>query len=520
MKIERTKNAARNIVFGTALKLYQVVIPFFMRTAMIYLLGIEYLGLNSLFASILQVLNLAELGVGSAMVFSMYKPISEDDELTICALMHLYKKYYRIIGGLILIAGLLLCPFIPALINSGIPSDTNIYVLYLLNLAATVLTYWLFAYKNALLQAHQRLDVVSKITLGTNTLTYLFQFLLLFIFRNYYYFVITSLVMQAANNIITALIVNKMYPLYFAIGRLPVNQVKEINRRIRDLFTSKFGTVVMNSSASLVISMYMGLTTLAVYQNYYYIITAVSGFITVIFTSCTAGIGNSIIIESEDKNFKDFKKFTFIIVWIAGFCSCCFLCLFQPFMKLWVGENLMLGFYAVIYFCLYFFLFEINHLLNTYKDAAGIWHEDRFRPLVTAITNLVLSVVMIQFWGIYGVLLAPVFSILVVGIPWLLYNLFTVLFKRNPWEYIRRLMIYSVIIVSVCIITYFICNSLPKEGIIWLIINGTVCCGVSNLLFLLLFSHMDEFFETKRMMVRLIKRKKYGARYTSVVKSE
>lgn len=504
MKMERTKNATRNIIFGIVLKLYQIVVPFFMRTAMIYLLGIEYLGLNGLFASILQVLNLAELGVGTAMVFSMYKPIAEDDEATICALMHLYKVYYRVIGALILIIGLLLCPFIPLLIKSGIPADMNIYVLYLLNLGATVLTYWLFAYKSSLLQAHQRADVISKITLGTNTATYLMQFLLLFIFRNYYYFLITTLVLQAVNNIATAFAADKMYPNYQAKGKLQGRQVKEINQRIRDLFTSKVGTVIVNSSATLIISAFLGLTTLAIYQNYFYLISSAIGFVTVIFSSCTAGIGNSIIVETEEKNFSDLKKFTFIIAWIAGFCTCCFLCLFQPFMKLWVGEKLMLGFYAVISFCIYFFLYELNHLLITYKDAAGIWHEDRFRPLITALTNLILGMIMIQFWNIYGVLFSSVLSMLLVGMPWLLYNLFTVLFKRNPWEYIRKLIKYTVATALVCTVTFQICNALPKEGILWFIVNGVVCCSVSNLLFLIIYCRMEEFSETKALMIKIL----------------
>ena len=139
--IERTKNAARNIIFGIVLKMYQVIVPFLMRTAMIYLMGVQYLGLNSLFASILQVLNLAELGVGSAMVYSMYKPIVEDDEATICALMRLYRSYYRIIGSVVAVVGCILTPFIPKLISGNVPKDINIYILYLLNLVTTVLSY-------------------------------------------------------------------------------------------------------------------------------------------------------------------------------------------------------------------------------------------------------------------------------------------------------------------------------------------------------------------------------------------
>ena len=158
---ERTKNATRNMIFGILQRMYHMLVPFFMRTAMIYFMGVQYVGLNSLFTSILQVLNLAELGVGSAMVYSMYKPIAEDDKDTICALMRLYKIYYRVIGSAIAVVGLGVTPFIPCLVSGSIPENLDLHILYLLNLAATVFSYWLFAYKNSLLMAHQRTDVTK-----------------------------------------------------------------------------------------------------------------------------------------------------------------------------------------------------------------------------------------------------------------------------------------------------------------------------------------------------------------------
>lgn len=162
MKIERTKNATRNIIFGLVQRIYITFVPFLMRTAMIYIMGVQYLGLSSLFTSILQVLNLAELGVSHAMVYSMYKPIADDDGNKICALMRLYKIYYRIIGAVIGGIGFILTPFVPMLVKGDLPGGLNIYILYLLNLGATVLSYWLFAYKNSLLIAHQRGDKIQK----------------------------------------------------------------------------------------------------------------------------------------------------------------------------------------------------------------------------------------------------------------------------------------------------------------------------------------------------------------------
>ena len=305
MKIERTKNASRNIIFGSILKIYQIVVPFLMRTVMIYFMGVQYLGLNSLFTSILQVLNLTELGVGSAMVYSMYKPIADDDTRTICALIRLYRLYYRIIGSVIAVIGGILTPFIPYLVKSDLPTELNIYVLYLFNLGATVLSYWLFAYKSALFHAHQRLDVTSKITLVTNTIQYAIQLIIVIFLKDYYLYVLAFLLTQALTNIVTAVAATKKYPEYEPRGKLTSQAVKEINQRIRDLFTSKIGAVIVNSADTVVISAFLGLTVLAVYQNYYYILTSIIGLVATIFSACTAGIGNSVIVETKEKNFNE-----------------------------------------------------------------------------------------------------------------------------------------------------------------------------------------------------------------------
>ena len=494
MKIDRTKNASRNILFGIILKIYQLLVPFLMRTAMIYFMGVQYLGLNSLFTSVLQVLNLAELGVGSAMIYSMYRPITEDDKVTICALMKLYRTYYRIIGLIIAVIGSILIPFIPNLIAGEVPPEINVYVLYVLNLSATVLSYWLFAYKNSILQAHQRNDVISKVTILTNSVQYLFQFLVLWLFRNYYLFVIVLLITQALTNIVTAIIADRLYPEFKPGGKVQKSDIKRINRRIKDLFTSKLGTVVYESVDTIVISAFLGLSALAIYQNYFYILTAVSGFISVIFTACTAGIGNSIVVETKEKNFHDFEKFTFIISWIAGFCSVCMLCLLQPFMKLWVGEDLMLAFSLVCCFVVYFFLKQINSLFNLYKDASGIWHEDRFRPLAAAMTNLVLNLILVQFIGLYGILISTVSAILFVGYPWLLHNLFTLIFDmKNLKNYLKKIVFYFLVIVLSGVVTYFLASFINFATVPTLLLRGVICLIVPNAIYFVCFRKTKEF---------------------------
>ena len=493
--MRRTGNAVRNVIFGGLLKGYQILIPFVMRTLLIRYLGMEYLGLNSLFTSILQILNLAELGVGSALGYSMYAPIAEGKTDEICALLLLYRRYYRFIGLVILLLGMGLLPFLPSLVRTdSIPPDMNLYVLYLLHLGACVISYWLFGYKNSLLAAHQRSDLVSKTDLAVRTLQYLIQAGLLIRFRNYYWYLLTALGAQILTNLCTALVAGKNYPHYVPRGNVEEQTRRQIRGKIRDLFTSRVGAVIVNSADTLVISAFLGLTVLAVYQNYYYIVSSVIGMVGVLFTSCIAGIGNSLLTESREKNYGDFRKFTLLIAWIAGLGTCCLLCLLQPFMKLWIGENGILPGKIVICLCVYYFIYEFNQLFNAYKDAAGIWHRDRFRTLATAGVNLALNLALVGPMGLYGVILSTVVATVIVGMPWLLHNLFTTLFDgEDCLAYLGTIALYGGVTVLNCILTYRACSQIPAEGIRGLAERAVICLLMSDALFLLCYGGRKEF---------------------------
>ena len=506
-KIERTKNASRNIFFGVILKAYQILVPFLMRTAMIYLMGVQYLGLNSLFISILSVLNLAELGVGSAMVYSMYKPIAEDDHTVICALIRLYRTYYRVIGALIAVVGVAITPFIPKLISGDVPAGINIYILYLLNLGATVLSYWLFAYKNSILQAHQRTDVVSKVTLFTSTIQYGLQIFVLWAFKNYYYFVIVMLATQALTNVLTAMYADKIYPMFKPEGDIDVEEKKIINGRIKDLFTSRLGTVFGTSVDSVVISACLGLTVLAIYQNYLYIMNAVIGILQVVFTSITAGIGNSLVVETGEKNYRDFEKLTFFIIWICTVCISCFACLYQPFMRTWVGNELLLPEPMVVLFCLYFYLYIMQGLCCVYKDAAGIWRQDRFRPLIAGVFNLIMNVSFVRFIGIYAIVLSTIVSYLLVAMPWVIYNLFKIVFKKNPWQYAFQLIKGLSISFLIGLISYILCCFIIFPGIIGIVSRGLVALVSSNIMLIVIFRKNQLYFEMINMIDNMTKKK-------------
>ena len=503
MKLERTKNAARNIVVDGTLEMVNMLFPFVIRSVMLHCLGTEYLGLNGLFKSLLTFLNLAELGVGSAMVFSMYKPIAEDDTLTICALLRLYRTLYRIIGLTIAVVGLLLMPVLQNLIKGDLPSDMNLYILYLMNLGNTVVTYWLFAYKSSLLQAHQRRDVISKVSLAVRLTEYILKILILVYTRNYYLYLSIQLLCQLAVNLLTAVCATKIYPRYVPEGKLPKEKTLDIFRRVRDLFTSKLSATVFDAADTLVISAFMGLTILAVYQNYYFIITALRMMLVVILNACMAGVGNKLVMESKEANYRDLEKISLLFSWLLGVSSSMLLCMYQPFMHIWMGEDNMFGAGLVFCFVVYYYSMGANKLINMFKDAAGIWRVDRWRPLTAALVNLGLNLATVRWLGLYGVLLSSVFSIVFIQIPWLFRNLFLEVFPRRYFgSYIRLFFGLTTTALISCGASWFVCSLVSINVWPTLIINAAVSFIIPNLCYYVVYGRNAVFRESLSQLKR------------------
>ena len=503
MKLDRTKNATRNIVFDGALEMMNMLFPFAIRSVMLHYLGTEYLGLNGLLKSLLMFLNLAELGVGSAMVFSMYKPIAEDDTFTICALLRLYRTLYRIIGLAIAAVGLLLMPVLRNLIKGDLPAGMNLYILYLMNLGNTVMTYWLFAYKSSLLQAHQRRDVISKVSLAVRLTEYVLKILILVYTRNYYLYLSVQLLCQLAVNLLTAVCATKMYPRYVPEGKLSKEKTLDVFRRVRDLFTSKLSATVFDAADTLVISAFMGLTALALYQDYYFIITALRMMLIVVLNACMAGVGNKLVMESKEANYRDLEKISLLFLWVLGVSSSMLLCMYQPFIRVWMGEDNMLAVGLVFCFVVYYYSMGANKLINMFKDAAGIWRVDRWRPLTAALVNLGLNLATVQWLGLYGVLLSSVFSIVFIQIPWLFRNLFREVFPRQRMgKYI--LLFCSVTTVSLisCGVSWFVCGLFTLDVWSTLFLNAVVSFLVPNLCCFAVYGRNPVFRESLLQLKR------------------
>ena len=502
----RSKNAFRNIFWGALQKIIILLTPFITRTVLIKILGAEYLGLNSLFKSVLGLLSLAELGVSDAIISAMYKPIAKKDKVAICALMNFFRKAYYIIGGIIAIIGLALCPFVPQFISGEIPDDINIYILYFVYLGDTAISYFLFAYKNCLFAAHQRNDVNSKIQAACRLGQGIIQIVLVSIFKNFYCFAIVIPATSISINLITGYLAKREFPEYVCYGKLPKNTFQDVKKRVAGLMLGKVSSTIRNSIDSLFVSAFLGLTAVAMYSNYFYIVTAVAGMIQVIESSLVAGIGNSIVLESTEKNYHDLNKMTFILQWLVGWCAICILCLEQPFMELWVGKDLMFSDTMALLCSVYLFVLCICIIRSAYTQALGIWWELRYLSIIDIIVNLLLNYFGIRFFGAYGILGATILDIVIVSIPWTTYYLFKGYFGAALYkEYMVSYLKYFICFAIGALITWGICFHLPITNTLSkLIIRLIICIIVPNLLYYLLFFKTMLFKEAKSFIKKAV----------------
>ena len=487
MKLKRTENAIKGSIWGILQRLIGTILPFVVRTAIIHKLGSEYVGINGLFSSILQVLNLSELGLNSAIVYNMYEPIAKEDTAAICALLNFYKKVYRIIGLVVLVIGLAILPILPSLIHGNYPPDINIYWIYFVFLGNTVLSYFMFSYKGALLSAYQRVDVLSITSIITSSVMYVLQFVMVFFFRSFYLYIILLPLFTIIGNLLNQYISLKMYPDIKCFGKLSKVQINNIKTRVYGAAIGKVSIVARGSFSSIILSSIFGLVTLSIYDSYIYITAAVTSMLGIIEGALVAGVGNSVVLCDKNKNHEDMMKFTFLYQFLVTVCTAMLICLYQPFMRIWVGESLMLTDIEMFAFVAYFYISSMCSIHNVYANALGLWWDLRLKSILETVLNFVLIALGGYFFGIVGVLISMslvLFFVTYLLNMWVIYKKYygVIQIKRNL---MLQLKLSCVTIVS-CIISYSLCMLIPLSGVLGILVKAIVSVLASFAVFLVL----------------------------------
>lgn len=502
----RTYNTTRNFISGTIKQITSIVFPFIIRTIVIYYLGSEYQGISGLFGSILQMLSLADLGFSTAVVFALYKPISENDNGLINALIAYLERVYKIVGIIVLIVGLSILPFLNKLITGYIPDDINIYILYLIYLFNTVISYYLFAYKSALFNAMQREDVVSNIHTITTLVIRIIQIVLLVLFRNYYIFILVQPLGTIVNNILLQIFSKKLFPDVVPRGNVP-NAIKaNMTKQIKALLVSRIADVARNALDNIIISSFIGLSAVAVYDNYFYIYSGIRGFFLVLTVSMQASVGNSLVEESVEKNYADLKRFTYMLMLAVAWCTTCLFCLYQPFMNIWMNgdDSLILPFISMMMFCIYFYEINIGNTIGLYLNGNGFYWKLRWWYVIEALSNLVLNVILGKIMGVTGVLLATIITLLVFNIIPRVAIIFNDYFKYGIAEFVFIHISCLIKTIVVSSFVYMVCLLLPANGTMGFFVKCLITIVLSTVLYLSL-SYKNNYFKS---VVSLIKNRK------------
>lgn len=496
----RTANSMRNIAFSIIAYGAQIILSFIVQRYFIYYFNEEYLGLNSLFTNILSILSLAELGFGSAILFSMYKPMADGDEEKVRELLALYKKFYFIVAMVVMALGLLVVPFMGYFAKKAPNVEINLYIIYLIYLANAVVSYFC-AHRRALFYASQRNDLESKINIITNIIVYVTQLIVIIAIRNYYIYLLLKLVSTIVNSVLVVFVTNKHYKTFLIKpnSTLDKSEKKAIEKNVFALIFHKIGGVVVYSTDSLVIYLMLDAATLGRYSNYLMITTAVSTLISLITSAVRGSVGNSIASQSAEQNYSLLKKVNFVYMWIISFCTICIFCLANPFIDTVLTKNadtnLTFDFTILILICYYFFFLQAKGMVGMFKECNGLFYQDRFKSIIESLINIVVSVVLAKFIGLAGVIIGTIVSTISTCIwvePFVLNKYY---FHKSTWGYLGRLAFRVLVTTIVGAVTYFVCSFIPDGGMLWLVVKFAVCGVCAVLALLACFFWTAEFKE-------------------------
>ncbi len=507
MKLNFLNNTKRNIVAESASEILRLLFPFVNRTLFLRLMGAEYLGLNGLFTSILGVLSLAELGFGTAVVCSMYKPIADDDHDLICAYLRFYRTVYRWIGVIIFVIGLCLLPFLRKLVHGDLPPDVNLYVLYMLHLVNTSVSYFLFAYRGSILSAHHRNDVLTNIRTGLQIIQYISVFTVLICTRNYYLYVVVTVAFTVIQNLLIMRESKRLFPEISPCGDLMPEKRRQVLSDVKSIFLHKVGGVISYQIDNVVLAAFLGLVAVASYGNYYYVYKTVAGIPAIIYSSMAGGFGNKIHTESKEKNFQLFMTVCRMVGIIIIWCAAMMIALYQPFIKIWGGHDpkLIQHFLTPVLLVLFFYINQSRQVLLTFKAGASLWREDRWKPVtggaVKLLTSLLFIMILPEEYKLDGVILSSIIGYVFVQIPWESHVMFTAFFDRTHskayWRHQAQFILTALLI---CTITWGVTTTVPLDRVPGLIVKGIVAALVSGVLILVFF-----YKDIPAVMERLLK---------------
>ena len=501
----RTSNSIKNSITGAFSSFVNILVSFFTQKLFIIILGVEFQGLNGLFTNILSLLSIAELGIGEAIIFNMYKPIQNNDKETIKSLMKFYSKTYWIITAVILGAGLALTPFIGSFVGEK-TVDINLTFVYLLFLMQTVASYVL-TYKRSILYASQKNYVINIIHILYIIALNAVQLLVLYLTKNYFLYLSIKIVFVLLENILINIYFNKHYSYLNEkkVNKLNKEISKDIFTRIKAMFFHKIGGFIINGTDNILISKLFGLTVVGLYSNYYLIINAVTTLFAQFISSTTASVGNLLIQKNDNKNFEVFTKIRFLNFYLAAFTGMCILVIMQSFITIWLGDSFLLPMAVLMVIVLNYYQKLMRKTYDSFMVAAGICVENRFIPLIESVVNIITSIILAKLFGLIGIFLGTVISGLTLWCYSYPKYMYKKILKRSYWNYAKETLGYILLFIALAITTLGISRIFVFDSnILQFIINLMISLIVPNVLLFIIFRKNKNFIYFKELVFKIL----------------
>lgn len=507
--MSRIDNSLKNMKFGAIGYFLSYIFTFATRRVFVLFLSIEYLGLNGLFSNILSMLSLAELGIGTAICFSLYKPLAFGETEKIQALMQLYKKAYTLIGSLVIVVGLSFIPLLPFLLGEvpDIPHLNSIYALFVID---SGISYFL-SYKRTILVADQKKYIDSNFYYGFQIVKALLQIIVLLLTGNYILFLLIMLGTTISENLVIRHRINQMYPYLRNMEKksLSKDEKTKIKKNVYALTFHKIGGVVVNGTDSILIVKFVSLASAGINSNYLMVTTALRKVISIIFTSLTASIGN-LAVEKQGAGSKAFfDQLDFLSSWIFGFSAISLLALFNPFISLWLGPEYLFDHKVVFVIVLNFYLTGMLLPVRTFNASMGLFWYDRYKPIFESLVNLGFSIYLVTRIGLVGVLIGTAISTITVCFWFEPYVVFRFGFELPVFSYFKNYVRYTLTTFIIGWITFKgVASIVITNDFIDFLVSMAVCALLPNFLYLLIYFRNKEFIKLYKLFLRIIKKGK------------
>ena len=506
----RVENSMKNIYYSVLIQVCMTLLGFISRRVFVNNLDIEYLGINGLLTNVLSMLSLVEGGIGTSIIYNMYKPLAEDDRPAIIALVQLYKKLYMVVAALVFVISLIIYPFLAKIMkDSG--NASYITIIYFIFVAKNIVSY-LNAHKWSLINSDQKGYILYKYNLRFNIGTYIIKILVLQFTKNYVLYIIIEFIISLIQTVWNGSIVNKHYPYIKTHKKYVVEKKIKSNlfTNVKAIMFHNIGGYIVTGTDNILISALVNVKSVGLYSNYTMVMNQLSGILSQVLGGIGASVGNLIATEDKDKSYSIFKVTHLINFWIYSFSVIFLYNLLEPFIDWWLGKGLLLDRMTFIVVLLNYYLMGLRSSVLTFKSKAGIFDEDKYFPLVEAAINLGASLILVKYFGLAGIFMGTTVSTLAIPMwtqPKLVFNK---VFNLPLIEYYKQYFLYAILTLIVGFVTTIACNFVQIDSLfISLVIKGIICLIIVNLSYILIFYKSKELGYIYNIIKPMINKIKY-----------